>query len=311
MASSSQVLVVGSVSHAIAILCTVFRLVYRGWTRRLWWEDAWAAFALILDGRISLHAALLRKPITESLSCLPGMDLDLRLRYISLAGSSQWFSPASAARMSIIFSIIRVANSSDSKTHRWITYLITASFACMWAVLLVQRSTVCIYMCQTTHTVAVSQLISQYLFLLCVLAMTLKLWAPAADVLADISLIIAPLQFWKNAGLSRTGKILILSVFSASLLITAITIPHSIMLFRSATETTLIFAQVKAALSLVICNLLVIVTLAYRMYWKETLDPDQSFASPGIFSSVIVTQFSINTISRASPSVQEEVTQDT
>jgi hypothetical protein len=44
--------VAGSISHSIAILSTVFRLVYRGWTHHFWWEDAWAAFALISDGRV-------------------------------------------------------------------------------------------------------------------------------------------------------------------------------------------------------------------------------------------------------------------
>jgi hypothetical protein len=43
--------VAGSVSHGIAIVCTIFRLVYRAWTRRIWWEDAWAASSLISDGR--------------------------------------------------------------------------------------------------------------------------------------------------------------------------------------------------------------------------------------------------------------------
>ncbi|OJA16351.1 hypothetical protein AZE42_07820 [Rhizopogon vesiculosus] len=48
---SSQLVVVELVVHSIAILSTVFRLVYRSWTRHFWWEDRWAAFALILDGK--------------------------------------------------------------------------------------------------------------------------------------------------------------------------------------------------------------------------------------------------------------------
>ncbi|KAG0704446.1 hypothetical protein DFH29DRAFT_371157 [Suillus ampliporus] len=270
---SSRLLVAGSVSHGIAILCTIFRLVYRGWTRHLWWEDAWAAFAMISDA-----------------VCLVWIWSNASMSFPNWAASAAFTSVIWAARMSIIFSIIRVANSSGSKTHKRITYLITVSFVCMWAAILVEKISMCVYTCQMTHTVAVSQLI--------------------ADVFADVSLIVVPLQFWKNAGLSRTGKILILSAFGTSLLITTMTIPQSIMLFRAATETTLIFAHVKTAISLIICNLLVIVTLVYRVCWKETLDPDQSFASPGIFSSVIVAQFPINTISRASPSVQLETTRD-
>lgn len=196
-----------------------------------------------------------------------------------------------AARMSLIFSIIRTANSSGDKIHKRITYLIAASFMVMWAALVVYKISVCIYYsCRMTKAVALSQLVT--------------------DVAADASLIVAPIQFWKDVGLTRNSKILILSTFGSSVLITVITIPHSIMLFHSITETVIIVAHVKAALSLVICNLLVIVTLVYRVCWKEMLDLDQSFTSPGIFSSVIVTQFPFNTNSRMSPSIQEEHTRD-
>lgn len=191
--------------------------------------------------------------------------------------------------MSLIFSIIRIANPSGNKNHKRIAYLIAASFMVMWAALVVYKISVCIYYsCRMTKAVALSQLVT--------------------DVAADASLIVAPIQFWKDVGLSRSNKILILSAFGSSVLITVITIPHSIMLFHSITETVVIVSHVKAGLSLVICNLLVIVTLVYRVYWKEMLDLDQSFTSPVIFSSVIVTQFSFNTNSRMSPSIQEERT---
>jgi hypothetical protein len=193
--------------------------------------------------------------------------------------------------MSLIFSIIRTANPSGDKNHKRIIYLIAAFFMCMWTALIAYKITVCTYYsCRMTQAMALAQL--------------------TTDIVADAALIIAPIQLWKNVGLSRSSKILILSAFGSSVLITAITIPHSIMLFHSVTDTTLIVAHVKAALSLVICNLLVIVTFVYRMYWKETLELDQSFTSPGIFSSVIVTRFPLDTNSRMSPSIQEENTRD-
>lgn len=266
---SPRVVVTGSVSHGIAILCTIFRLLYRCWTRQLWWEDAWAALALSFD-----------------VICLAWIHTSFRPTWIF---GVAFTSVVWAARMSLIFSIIRTANSSGDKIHKRITYLIAASFMVMWAALVVYKISVCIYYsCRMTKAVALSQLVT--------------------DVAADASLIVAPIQFWKDVGLTRNSKILILSTFGSSVLITVITIPHSIMLFHSITETVIIVAHVKAALSLVICNLLVIVTLVYRVCWKEMLDLDQSFTSPGIFSSVIVTQFPFNTNSRMSPSIQEEHT---
>ncbi|KAG1729713.1 hypothetical protein EDB19DRAFT_110543 [Suillus lakei] len=270
MESYTRLAVAGSVSHSIAITCTIFRLVYRGWTCRIWWEDAWAAVSLISD--VVCLACIWINPQTD----LPSWVLAVALT------SVLW-----AARMSVIFCIIRIANHSGCKVHKRITHLIAVSFACMWVALLVQKVNVCIFQaCQMSKPVALSQLIT--------------------DVIADFALVVAPLQLWKNARLSRSSKILIMSSFGASLLITAITIPHSIILFEPLSETTLIFAHVKAAVSLVICNVLVIVTFAYRVLSKESCDLDQSFSSPGIFSSVIMTQFPISTYTRASFSEEEE-----
>lgn len=82
------------------------------------------------------------------------------------------------------------------------------------------------------------------------------------------------------------------------------------MLFHSASETTLIITHVKAALSLVICNLLVIVTVAYRVRWKESLDPDQTFGSPLIFTSAVVVQTPVNVIPMTLRSGNEETAPD-
>ncbi|KAG2106620.1 uncharacterized protein F5147DRAFT_229527 [Suillus discolor] len=263
-----------SILHIIAMLCTIFRLVYRGWMRHLWWEDAWAAFSLISD-----------------VICLLCIWIHTSISFPTWTFSVAFTSVVWAARMSMIFSIIRIASPSGHKYQKWITYLITVSFAGMWAVVLVSKDSTCVFTCQKTMPVALLQLIT--------------------DVVADVSLILAPLLFWKNTGLSSNHKILILSPFGASLLITAITIPHSVMLLHSASETTLIIAHVKAALSLVVCNLLVIVTLIYRVCWKRTLDPDQTLESPIIFTSVITAQIHVSAISITSPPVHEETTQDT
>ncbi|KAG1775434.1 hypothetical protein EV702DRAFT_973180, partial [Suillus placidus] len=263
--------VVGSVSHSIAILCTIARLVYRAWTRHFWWEDAWAAVALIAD-----------------VLCLVCLWLDQRISCDSQShlNLTSW---SRAARMSIIFSVIRIARHSGCKNYKQITYPIAMSFACMWAALIAQKMSVCeLHSCIMPPSVAFSQLIT--------------------DVIADVLLVAAPLYLWNNVGLSRNRQILVQSVFSASLLITAITIIHSIYLCIGHTSTTLIFAYVKGALSLFICNLLVIVTFLYRMYSMGTVDLDQSFTSNQVFTSVILTQTPSSTIPDTSLSVQEGTT---
>ncbi|KAG2068592.1 hypothetical protein BDR04DRAFT_767766 [Suillus decipiens] len=203
---------------------------------------------------------------------------------LPLALTSVWW----AARMSLIFCIIRIANHSGCKIQKWITYLIAVSFACMWTGVLIQKVNLCrFHACHIAEPVALSQLIT--------------------DVIADFSLVAAPLQFWKNVGLSHSRKILVMSSFGASILITVITIPHSVVLilFSSETVTILIIAHVKAAVSLIVCNLFVIVIFAYRVLLTETCDLEQSFTSPEMFSTVIMTQFPISTHTRTSFHGQE------
>ncbi|KAG1748221.1 hypothetical protein EDB19DRAFT_1630413, partial [Suillus lakei] len=261
------------VSHSIAIFSTIFRLTYRGWMHRLWWEDAWAAFALVGDV-VCLACIWLDRRITCEYSTLHSYTYCIH----NVTFLTHWYR---AARMSVIFSIIRITNHSGLKMHKQITYLIAVSFACMWAALLTHRLTLCaFYSCRMGKSVALSLLIT--------------------DVVADISLVAVPLHLWRNVGLSRGRKILILSAFSASLLITAITIPHSIVLLKvhNIGATSVILAHVKTALSLVICNLLVIVTFVYRVYWKETFDVDQPVTSCGVFTSVILSQMPCSTDTR-------------
>lgn len=241
---------------------------------------------------------------TDRRRCLPGMHLarqcdkfmgphDLihhcpvvRIIAHSFIFLTDWFR---AARMSVIFSIIPVANHSGSKIHKQITYLIAVSFACMWAALLAQKIHFCeFHSCHMGKSVALSLLIT--------------------DVIADACLVAAPLYLLKNVGLSRSKKTLVQSAFGASLLITAITITHSILLLKFHNTTTLMFAHIKAALSLIICNLLVIVTFIYRIYFKDTLDLDRPFASNGVFTSIIVTPMGSGTNTLRSLSFQEQIT---
>jgi len=58
-------------------------------------------------------------------------------------------------------------------------------------------------------------------------------------------------------------------VFSASLLISGVTILHSVLLLRGATSTTMVIGHVKAALSLLVCDALVLVTFVYRLCQKS------------------------------------------
>lgn len=48
-----------------------------------------------------------------------------------------------------------------------------------------------------------------------------------------------------------------------------------------------------------------IVTFVYRVYWKETFDLDQALTSHGVFTSVVMAQFTAGASVETSFSVQE------
>ena len=50
--------------HSVAILSTLFRLWYRWYTARMWWDDAWAALAFLAD-IAWLIVAVLEQPISD------------------------------------------------------------------------------------------------------------------------------------------------------------------------------------------------------------------------------------------------------
>ncbi|KAG2137423.1 uncharacterized protein EDB93DRAFT_1091222, partial [Suillus bovinus] len=267
--------VVGSVSHSMAITCTIFRLVYRGWMSQLWWDDAWAALALIADGRIFL------------VGCLGHLSYYCPVVRITAHSVTFLADCFRAARMSIIFSIIPVANHSEHKIHAQITYLIAASFACMWAAA-DRPEDHCLCIPLLPHGRVGGTLAFDHI---------------TADVIADISLVAIPLYLLKNVGLSHSKKLLVQSAFGSSLLITAITITHSVLLISNFYSTiTLMFAHLKVALSLIICNVLVIVTFLYRVCSKDTSDFNRS---NGVFTTVIITPMSSSINALASLSLQE------
>ncbi|KAG1729001.1 hypothetical protein EDB19DRAFT_1744696 [Suillus lakei] len=242
--------VVACIFHGSAITTTIFRLAYRLHTSRFWWEDAWAVIALVFD-----------------IICLfgvwgeaPTFDDDPRV-YTAMF----WLIPIAftsvlwAARMSIIYSILRVADPRDAL--RRTVYGIISCFAIMWTALVVQKVLICVYHgCHIGSDVAVADLIT--------------------DLVSDLMLVIMPTYLLRDVRLTHHQRILVTSVFCASLLNSAISIPLSILLFLAPTsKAALIFGHVKPATSLVIANLLVIVCFVYRYLRNSRADLDQPAAT--------------------------------
>ncbi|KAG1739386.1 uncharacterized protein EDB91DRAFT_1024408, partial [Suillus paluster] len=227
--------VVACVFHGSAITTTLFRLVYRLSTSRFWWEDAWAAIALVFDV-ICLFGVWAEGPIFYNDP--PVYTVMFWLLPIAFT-SVLW-----AARMSIIYSILRVAD--PRCTIRWVVYGVISCFAVMWTALIVQKVFTCVYHgCSIGSDIAIADLVT--------------------DSISDLMLVIMPTYLLRDVGLTYHQRILVTSVFCASLLTTAMAIPLSVLLLVAPVSgTALIFAHVKSATSLIIANLLVIISFVYR-----------------------------------------------
>lgn len=104
-----------------------------------------------------------------------------------------------------------------------------------------------------------------------------------ADVLSDILLIGIPVRMLWRTRLPNNQRILILSIFATSIMMTCISIVHNIALFRNeifqivitgylevcSSHLSLTFITPRqfcqAAIGLIVCNLLVVVTWVYRL----------------------------------------------
>ncbi|KIJ64223.1 hypothetical protein HYDPIDRAFT_167963 [Hydnomerulius pinastri MD-312] len=243
---SPEVKISGSVVHGLAILTTVFRLSYRCYMSRFWWEDAWAAIALIADIACLVSVWTQIAPQTHIMS---NWLLSVTLTVVL------W-----AARMSILYSIIRIAN-PPPKLRR-IAYCIVALFLTMGVALVAQKFVICEQdLCRVMTPVAIAQLVT--------------------DIVSDAILVAAPIRFLRDVKLSQSRRVLILSAFSASILISGVTILHSVLLFKVPTTGTIVIGHVKAALSLIVCNALVVVTFIYRVSRHSDVDLEHSVAEQG------------------------------
>ncbi|KAH7922927.1 hypothetical protein BV22DRAFT_624772 [Leucogyrophana mollusca] len=285
--------VVATIFHSIAISCTVFRLSYRWYTFRFWWEDAWAALALLSD-ILCLTCTWMQQQVVAS-NHMPLIDT-VSNWLVSIAFTCVVWS----ARMSVVFSIIRVAN--PPPTRRRCTLCVAAFFGVMWCGLLLQKIHICSrYACIMNRNVAIAQL---------------------SNSVSDILLVAMPIHLLRDVKLSSNRRILIACAFSASLLITVVTILHSALLFGPTTPVTAIIAHVKAALSLIVCNLLVLATFSYRLWHRSGGgDLDGSFDDTEAiqFTSVDLTQLTShpcsaaggNDIERSTGSVPTHATKST
>lgn len=258
-----------TIFHAIAIFVTLFRLCYRLSTHRWWYEDWFAAVGLAADIDSFVCVWVYTYPWAES-------NADGRViaywNVIICFTICIWCS-----RLSIIFSIIRL--SSHIRHIKRIAIWTAVAFGIFCAALLTQKSILCARDKTWSHSHTRKRNCS----------LSIGIPQLVADFLSDIALVALPILLLRGVRLSREHRILIVLVFSSSMVTSLISIAHVIFMWQLNRDLQTITAQLQIAASLVICDLLVIVTYFHRILKREDLEHAQDYdlSSPVYLTTMV------------------------
>ncbi|PFH53224.1 hypothetical protein AMATHDRAFT_138014, partial [Amanita thiersii Skay4041] len=267
--------------HLLAVGTTVFRLVYRFKASRQWWDDYWAAFALVLD--FGMFTSLWLRPTGNGPSSL--LDIDVRIARYWI---SALFYPSVvwASRISLGLSILRII--PFNTIRRRVLVLIISSFSLMWLALMLQKIIKC-----TTDTSWHNNKAVQ-----CYLGDAIGIITLCTDVFADACLIIIPVGMIKKLNLPKPERRLLYIIFGASILSTMASIVYSTFVFQADRfnpnmRGSLIglTSHIKATVTLMVCNMLIIIPYIHRLFkqdeedWELTVTFDAGAASRGVKAS--------------------------
>ncbi|KII95151.1 hypothetical protein PLICRDRAFT_33984 [Plicaturopsis crispa FD-325 SS-3] len=183
-----------------------------------------------------------------------------------------------AARISILASIVKVIPFTFKL--RRTTAGLAGLFIAMWTVLVVQKVVIC------TRSTEWHQ--SQYLQ--CPLPRAVGITELCTDFVSDSILVAIPLRLLWNVRLPRNQRILILLLFSMSFFTMVASVAHAAFVLSYGGILQGMTAHIEASVSLIVCNLLVLVTYIYRaVRHGDDLESTPSHRQP--LSSIVVNNF--------------------
>ncbi|KAF8880741.1 hypothetical protein BD779DRAFT_1627393 [Infundibulicybe gibba] len=167
------------------------------------------------------------------------------------------------ARISIAMSVSRIL--PPRTAIRRLLFAASVLFALVCLALLVQKVWVCCSNKRWHHTPGVQ----------CYLGTTIEIISLTTDIISDTFLVVVPLQILWRVQLPRSQRVLIISIFASSILNSMTEVVYAYFVFTSDSPRGpsggLIMgltAHVKSAVTLCVCNLLVVVCSFYRVFRK-------------------------------------------
>lgn len=242
---------VSSAFLALGLLLTIFRLAYRIWLKRFWVEDVWAGVAFLCGIAV----------LTSGWIYVEGGEKGIIsfLVYSFTFSSVVW-----AVRQSILFSVVRVVYA----THlRRLVLGLAGIFLCLWAGIVAQKAWNYMHVTswhQTTGKVHASMTQPMVVFEL------------MTDCLSDTILIVLPLRLLWRLKLPKRQKRMIFAIFSSSIIVTIMSIFRGVCQIAKYTTVSPTAADFETAFSLLVCNLLVVVTFLYRIFGLARADDSVS-----------------------------------
>ncbi|PBL00056.1 hypothetical protein ARMGADRAFT_1008547 [Armillaria gallica] len=245
MLDASDPLVILKISCAVCSTVAVATTVHRLFIRRgrYWADDAWALvsmFALFLQ----IAAVFMHLPNPTVLS----RSTRIAAYYLM---ATTFYVVIWTARLSILFSITRL-DPSENRRRRLLC--VAALFILVLAILIAQLYWVCepeprwkdmrSPQCTLNKQVAICQLVS--------------------DVIADLILILAPLKLL--AGLEDKGlRHRLMVIFSTCIVTTIVSLVHAAYILTLGETKVVISAIVEDCVSLIVCNVPVVVTAVIKI----------------------------------------------
>ncbi|KAF8556638.1 hypothetical protein OG21DRAFT_1408671, partial [Imleria badia] len=226
-----------SVIEALGLLLTAWRIFFRLKIHRFWWEDAWAA-VLLPTGLLSVASYW--------------MEL---LKNGSTAIVGSWFYSicftciVTLSRMSVLFSIIRIIHGSPRLGG--FTYACVAFFATCWVILIVYK----VWQCDSDPSWHQPSLLSS---------------KPYSDCIAVLILVVLHLRMLWRVKLPRRQRRMILSIFASSVVLAFGALFHIVGQIMNNLVLSTAGMHVEIALSIIVCNLLVVVTYTYQFLLHDS-----------------------------------------
>ncbi|KAI9462080.1 hypothetical protein HD554DRAFT_2289948 [Boletus coccyginus] len=233
-----------TVIDALGLLLTAWRIYFRLRINRFWWEDAWAA-VLLLTGIMWIITNWVYL-LTDGLTSIVA----------SWIYSICFTSIVTLARMSILFSIIRIIYLNPRL--RAFTYTCVAFFVACWVVLVVQKVWQCASDASWHETTPSSP------NPICLVEKQISIFQFTTDCIAVSVLVVLPLRMLWRVKLPRRQRRMILSIFTSSVILAFAALFHTIGQILDHFFMMTVGFYVVAALSIIVCNLLVVVTYTCR-----------------------------------------------